>query len=248
MQFDAVKAIVDGVPNMTAEQGKIVYDFLLKIGAKNVLELGFAHGTGSCYMAAALQETGGKLLTIDRREAHDRKPSQAEQLAKCGLAGMVTPVFAHTSYTWELMKLIEQHTTDGKCEPFLDFVYIDGAHLWEPDGLAFFLVDKLLKVNGWILFDDLYWSLASSPSIKDADWVKALAQDEQDAPQVLRVFDLLVRQHPSYGNIQIVDWWGWAQKIDEQTPPNNPLAEIGATESFVGQVKRVLRPIVKGLR
>jgi hypothetical protein len=199
-------------------------------------------------MAAALQETGGKLLTIDRREAHDRKPSQAEQLAKCGLAGMVTPVFAHTSYTWELMKLIEQHTTDGKCEPFLDFVYIDGAHLWEPDGLAFFLVDKLLKVNGWILFDDLYWSLASSPSIKDADWVKALAQDEQDAPQVLRVFDLLVRQHPSYGNIQIVDWWGWAQKIDEQTPPNNPLAEIGATESFVGQVKRVLRPIVKGLR
>lgn len=247
MQFDAVKAIVDGVPNMTAQQGRIVYDFVLKTGAKNAMELGFAHGTGSCYMAAALQENGGRLFAIDNQSAHHRQPTQREQLEKCGLTGVVTSIYAHGSYTWELMKLIELHTRDGKCEPFLDFVYIDGAHLWEPDGLAFFLVDKLLKVNGWILFDDLYWSLAES-SLKNETWVKALAKDEQETPQVLRVFDLLVRQHPAYGNIQVSEWWGWAQKIDEQTPPDNPLAAIGATESISAQVKRFLRPLVKALR
>lgn len=247
MQFDAVKAIVDGVPNMTAEQGRIIYDFILHTGARNAMELGFAHGTGSCYMAAALQENGGRLIGIDNQSAHQRKPAQREQLEKCGLSGVVDSIFAHGSYTWELMKLIEEHSRDGRCEPFLDFVYIDGAHLWEPDGLAFFLVDKLLKVNGWVLFDDLYWSLAES-SLKEEPWVKALAKDEQETPQVLRVFDLLVRQHPSYGNIQVSEWWGWAQKIDEQTPPVNPLVAIGASEGIAAKAKRVLRPIIRKLK
>lgn len=41
---------------MTPEQGQIVYDFVKNSDIENILELGFAHGTSTCYMAAALDE------------------------------------------------------------------------------------------------------------------------------------------------------------------------------------------------
>ena len=247
MEFEAVRAVVDGVPNMTAEQGRTLYDLVRRTGAKQGMELGFAHGTGSCYMGAALQENGGKLIAIDNQTARDRRPSIGEQLEKTGLAEVVEPVFAARSYTWELMKLIEAHTTDGVCEPFLDICYIDGAHQWEPDGMAFFLVDKLLKVGGWLLFDDIHWKYAES-TVRDEDWVRVMPREEQETAQVERVFRLLVEQHPHYGNCRVVDWWGWAQKIGEEAPPSNVLDEMGIRKTLRGQAKDALRPAVHALR
>ncbi len=247
MQFEAVRDIVDGVPNMTPEQGRVVYDLLLRLDAKHALELGFAHGTGSCYMGAALQETGGSLLCIDREEARQRQPSLPEQVARCGLEEVLRPLYSAHSYTWELMRLIEEHTVDGRCAPFLDFCYIDGAHAWEPDGLAFFLVDKLLKVDGWILFDDIYWRYSES-SVADADWVQALPRDERDTAQVLKIFELLVKQHPNYADCRIVDWWGWARKVGEQSAASSLLDDLGVRQGALGRAKQALRPAVHAVR
>lgn len=247
MRFDDVKAMVDGVPNMDAKQGRTLYDFFIEKKVRHALELGFAHGTGSCYMAAALQETGGKLICIDNKSALKRTPAIHEQLAKTDLAEYVQPIFSDNSYTWELMKLIRQHTRDGRCEPFLDFCYIDGAHAWEPDGLAFFLVDKLLKVDGWILFDDIHWTFAES-TIAGEQWVRELPDDQRETPHIRLVFDLLVSQHPNYAQCQVVDWWGWARKVGAESLPDDCLARLGVQESTTGKIKRVLRPVVHAIR
>lgn len=247
MRSEDVSEIVDGVPSMDTKQGRTLYDFFIEKQVRNALELGFAHGTGSCYMAAALQETGGKLICIDNQSARNRTPSISEQLEKTGLADYVQPVFSDNSYTWELMKLIREHTKDGKCEPFLDFCYIDGAHAWEPDGLAFFLVDKLLKVDGWILFDDIFWTFAESSS-RNEDWVTALPEDQRTLPHINLVFDLLVQQHPNYAQCQIVDWWGWARKVGAESLPDECLARLGVQESASGKLKRALRPVLHAVR
>ena len=63
------------------------------------------------------------------------------------------------SYLWRLMKIIEQNS-----EPIYDFIFIDGGHDWYTTGYAFFLVDKLLKPGGYILFDDLDWTVYTSPT------------------------------------------------------------------------------------
>lgn len=47
---------------------------------------------------------------------------------------------SHDSYNWNLMRLLRDAP-----ELRFDYVYLDGAHTWETDGLAFFLCDMLLK-------------------------------------------------------------------------------------------------------
>ena len=107
------------------------------------------------------------------------------------------------------MKLIEENN-----EPIFDFCYIDGAHDWYVDGFAFFLVDKLLKPGGMIIFDDMNWCFASSPSLKNTTRVQRMTDDEKNTPHIKKIFDLLVKQHPDYHNFNMMynNQWGVAQK------------------------------------
>lgn len=230
VHFDTVAAAVEGVLHMTPQQGRTIYDFVLAQRPRRVLELGFAHGVSSCYIAAALEEAGGpgRLLTIDQKGALVRRPSIGELLARCGLEHRVKTIFADTSYTWELLRLLRRPKP-----PAFDFAFIDGAHTWDVDGFAFQLVDRMLRPGGWILFDDLDWSLASSPSLRDADWVRALPREQQQAAQVGQVFDLLVRTHREYTNFRVEDGWGWAQK--------RPARSGNPTEQPVGSPVRAAR-------
>jgi predicted O-methyltransferase YrrM len=209
MQLAEVSTRVANVPHMTRKQGRTIYEFVLRNKPSRILELGFAHGVSACYMAAALQELGGdrRILTIDTHHALEREPSIKELLDRCELGHLVTPIFADTSYTWELMRMLGEQP-----QPRFDFVYVDGAHRWDPDGFAFLLADRLLAPGSWVVFDDLDWTLASSPTLRDTDWVRELPEDQRNTAQVRKVFELLVRTHPDYGDFREQDGWAWARK------------------------------------
>lgn len=200
-------------PALTAaEAGRVLYDFVSGSDVEDVLELGFAHGTSTAYMAAALAEKGaGSVTTIDRVSALSREPNIHQVLEHLGLASRVRPLFATSSYNWELMRILERQTTGGVATPCFDFCFIDGAHTWEADGFAFLLVDKLLRHDRWVLFDDLHWSLAKSPSM-NIEKMQTLSDDELKTPQILQVFDLLVRPHPAYSEFVVTGSYGWAYK------------------------------------
>ncbi len=210
MRFDDILPILDNVPHMPPERGKLIYEFVIARKPRRVLELGFAHGTSTCYMAAALQENGGgSITTIDSVIAKERKPNIHELLGKTRLSDFVEAVFAERSYTWELMKLIERHTKDGQTEPQFDFVFIDGGHTWDSDGFSFLLADRLLKPGGWMLFDDFLWT----PSVcAGEDWVDALPAEERDVAHVEKIFNLLVIPHPDYDSFEFDGLWAWARK------------------------------------
>lgn len=213
MRFEEISEILKDIPNMGKNQGKILYDFIGKEKIKNILELGFFHGTSTCYMAAALsQNGGGKITSIDQLSAKKLVPNIFDLMNKTKFNRIINPIFAEKSYTWELMKIIEANTFNGRCREIFDFCFIDGAHLWEPDGLAFFLIEKVLKPGGWILFDDLNWTLSKSPALRDSELVKNMPFDEVNTPQIKKVFELLVIQHPNFKNFRILNSWGWAQK------------------------------------
>ena len=66
----ALASAVAGVPFMSPEQGRTVYDHVRGSGARDVLELGTAHGVGAAYMAQALEDAGtGHLTTVDHAGA-----------------------------------------------------------------------------------------------------------------------------------------------------------------------------------
>lgn len=209
MKFEDVDAAVVGTKFMSTRQGRTVYRFIVENKLARVLELGFAHGKSTCYLAAAADELGGDahVMTMDLATAIERKPNIHQLLDRCRLAARVTPVFAQTSYTWELMKLLERDP-----QPRFDFVYIDGGHTWDVTGFGFLLVDRLMASGGWVLFDDLDWTLAKSPSQMANPRIMKLPQEQLTTPQVRKVFELLVRTHPGYVDAYESEGLGWARK------------------------------------
>lgn len=217
MKLHAIQEIVRDVPFTDAYHGKQLYEFIRRTRPNLCLELGFAHGTSSCYIAAALEENGhGHLTTLDLRTAAERKPSIYDLMQLAQLNAFITPVFAETSYNWGLMHIIEQQTQDRHCEPLYDFCFIDGAHTWDTDGFSFFLVEKLLLPGGWILFDDLNLAF-DNPLLKDEPWLYQFTEEERQVCQVERVFSLLVRPNASIGRSFVDGNWGWAQKRSDSS-------------------------------
>jgi len=103
------------------------------------------------------------------------------------------------SYNWSLMKLLETHQ-----RPMFDYVFIDGAHTWGVDALAFFLVDKLLHVGGHVDFDDYTWSLGISPALNPKAFPATATMytpEQIEVPQVKKVVDLLVKRDARYVEI-----------------------------------------------
>jgi len=71
MKFEEVRRKVGAVPFISPEHGLELYDMILREQPEGILELGIAHGTATCYMAAALEETGrGKITAVDLKGRH----------------------------------------------------------------------------------------------------------------------------------------------------------------------------------
>lgn len=207
MKIDKVFNQVDGIPVMDYSQAKTITDFILQNQCRSVLELGFRHGVSTCYIAGALDELGGgNVTTIDLAVAQTFEPNIEQLLSKLGLEKYVSIYYEPSSYLWRLMKMLEESS-----EPLFDLCYIDGAHSWYADGFAFFLVDRLLKPNGWIILDDLDWTFADG--MPHDENVKKMPAEMSQTPQVRKIYELLVKPHPDYGNFIVRDHWAYAQKI-----------------------------------
>lgn len=223
MKFNLVQSKIAGIPYIEPQRAAVLYNFILDNQLKNCLELGFAYGVSSCYIAAALDEMGeGHLTAVDLKPAIEwQKPSIEELLAKTGLQRWVTIVRERTTYNWFLMKMIEQQTSGDKCEPIYDFCFIDGPKNWTIDSSAFFSVDKLLQVGGWILFDDYGWIYGDREKMYGIN-LDDMGEEERNIPHIKQIFHLLVKQNPNYADFIIEDeTWAWAHKVKHNsTTPN----------------------------
>lgn len=246
MRFEEIGAILKDIPWMTPQRGAALYNHVLTAKPEKCLDLGTGHGLSSCYMAAALQELGrGQVVTVDLLRSVERPPIVEEFLARSGLGDYVTVVREHTSYTWFLKKEVERLSDGLACRPDYDFCFVDGPKNWTIDGFAFFLVDKILKKGGWILFDGYSWSYSGSgKEVNDGISSRNFGPDEIKEPHVGLIFDLLVMQHPNFGEFRIEDdWWAWAKKVSAPRPK----LKLASDYSFGDIVKIALEKIVRRL-
>lgn len=236
MKFEEIVRHIGSVLYMPPERGKLIYEFILRTKPERALELGFAHGTSSCYIAAAMQENGrGHLLTIDNKFARERKPDINTLLHQTGLDDFVEPVFCNRSYTWELMKLLEKHTENGRTETVFDFVFIDGGHTWDSDGFSFLLTNRLLKPGGWVLFDDLLWT----PSTMQGEtWVDEMPEEERNVAHIGKVLSMFGVPNAYYGNVEFDGTWAWAQKKSGDTPPEDRTSIVKDIYSKTSRARR----------
>jgi len=159
-------------------------------GCSRYAEIGVYEGDTALGIAEVLGGRG-ELHLFD---FEDRTRAVAQRLRAAGHANVVEHPNSRRlldSYNWSLMQVLR--TSDG---PAFDYVFLDGAHTWAHDALAFLLVDRLLEPGGYIDFDDYVWTLRDSPSMNPRAFpeVRRLYSDEQIAErQVQLVVELLVR-------------------------------------------------------
>jgi predicted O-methyltransferase YrrM len=227
-----VRALVaDTGGGTSANRGEELYRFVKEHGFRDCLELGFYQGVGSVYIAAALESNGAGTLTgVDLAETAELKPGAVDLLERAGLSQRVNLVFEDGGYVWFLYRTLREQLRDDRIEPLYDFVFLDGAHTWDVDALAFASVDRLLKPGGWILFDDLDWHPADPDKYDVPDGTRSRAH-------VQDLWDTLVATDPTYDELRTDGSWGWARK----SPSGTPQVRTVVKRDLLGQVRELGR-------
>jgi Methyltransferase domain len=170
-------------------------DFLSTTQCRTIAEIGVERGATSKEILRWLNGAG----VLHLFDYDDRRKPVTDRLHRLGFSNFVFHGNSRTtldSYNWSLMKMLK----DGPI-PYFDYVYLDGAHTWGVDALAFLLIDKLLKPGGYIDFDDYDWTFASSPTVNPRVYPatrKEMTEEQMDTPQVKLIVDLLVRREGHY--------------------------------------------------
>lgn len=188
-----------------SKPNKLVVETVAKLVAQNasvrVAEVGIGIGATTLEVAKLLDNRG----EIHLFDFEGRCTQLARDLAGLGYRNVVSHENSRRhwdSYNWSMIKLIE-----SGAEKF-NFVYLDGSHLFERDACAFFLIDRLLKVGGYLLFDDYSWTLKKSKWLPERD--RFAPPDMIERPNIKMICDLLVDTDPRYRNIAPRELW---QKI-----------------------------------
>ncbi|HLF34717.1 MAG TPA: class I SAM-dependent methyltransferase [Cyclobacteriaceae bacterium] len=118
--------------NVPYQDGKVLYDLIVKNNYKSALEIGTSTGHSSIWIAWALSKTGGKLVTIEiNRERHEQA---LENLKKTGLSGYVDA------------RLADAHKLVKELKGPFDFVFSDADKDWYTQ--YFKDIDPKLTVGG----------------------------------------------------------------------------------------------------
>jgi predicted O-methyltransferase YrrM len=121
-----------GNANVPAVDGQTLHDIVLKNGYTRALEIGTSTGHSAVWIAWALSETGGKLITIDIHEGRHR-----QALENFEAAGLSNFIDARLGDAHEIVPALEG--------PF-DFVFSDADKGWNKNYLIAVL--PKLEVGG----------------------------------------------------------------------------------------------------
>ena len=104
------------------------------------------------------------------------------------------------SYSWNLAKVL----VEGNRK--FNLVYLDGAHTFIHDGLSVCLLKELIEKDGYLILDDLNWSLAKSPTCNPTvkpEIVDYYSQEQINACQIEMVKNIFLDTDKRYEAIEI---------------------------------------------
>lgn len=160
-----------------------------------IAEVGIHAGDTALELAKVADARGGALHVFDFQ---DKVNAFMELAGQHDLRHVVVPHGNSykwlDSYNWALGEMVETGVE-------LDYVYLDGAHSWAIDALAFVLTDLMLRPGGVMDLDDYGWSFATSSTMNPQVFpaiaeMYTPAQIEQSA--VVQIVDRLVRPSGRY--------------------------------------------------
>lgn len=127
-------------------EAQVLAAIILKHNCQQSLETGVANGISTLAITQAIARNQGHHYGIDPCQFSDHQGVALTLLAEHHLQQHFTLCEGPTHL--EAPKLLSQGKT-------FDFIFIDGMHKFDYKFLDFFYADKLLKVDGFLVFHDL---------------------------------------------------------------------------------------------
>lgn len=170
-----------------------------------VAEVGVGYGATSVEIVKRLREEDTFYSFQD--EVDELFEDLTEQdYCKCKLMPLGNSHTVYDSFCWNLGKqVIDPNNKDG----IFDLVYLDGAHSFLFSGLACALLKNLIRDGGVLIFDDLQWTYATSPSMNPKVNPKTLqrfTQEQIETPQVQMVVDAFMKNDSGWICERITNW------------------------------------------
>ncbi|MDQ3159458.1 MAG: class I SAM-dependent methyltransferase [Pseudomonadota bacterium] len=134
--------------NLPQSYAEALYGVVAKERPAVALEVGMAMGTSSLAMLTALQDIGGRLISIDPTQSTAWNGKGVAAVAKAGLSHLHDLV---EDYDYAALPRL---LADGTV---LDFAYIDGWHTFDYTLLDWWYIDRMLKPGGIVAFNDCSW-------------------------------------------------------------------------------------------
>ncbi len=186
MTPETVKAVTGDANWMSLGLATRLHDWLATWKPKRVVELGTLHGVSCCYFAAALQEWGGHITTVDLPASEQNHPHVDLLVKELGLEANVRIIRNEGGAIAQLREWfsVAQH-------PRIDLLYIDANHSWEATVHYWALGSRLVKPGGWVIFDDV---------------------GNDRYPQVAEAFERIACTDPAWHNAETWPNWGLIQK------------------------------------
>lgn len=128
------------------KEGEFIKDIITKYKLAKTIEIGCAYGISSLYICSSIQEFNNPKHTII-------DPFQKASVNNIGITNLKRAGFDFFEHIEELSELALPELL-SKGEKF-DFGFIDGFHTFDHTLIDFFYLNRLIKVGGVIIIDDV---------------------------------------------------------------------------------------------
>jgi predicted O-methyltransferase YrrM len=112
----------------------------------NSIEIGFAHGMSALAITEEVSKNNGKHLIIDKFEISNWNSIGLDIIEQAELSSFIE---YHEEYCYEILPKLYQNGRK------FDFAYIDSTKQLDWLLVNFFYIDRMLELNGVIVFDDV---------------------------------------------------------------------------------------------
>ena len=146
--------LLDGITQVSADQGLWLHQLCLKVRPKKTLEIGLGYGFSTLYFLAAISQN-----KVGHHTAVDPYQSRWHGI---GLANVVRVGMA-SSFRFIKDLSFPALVDLGRAGEEFDIIFIDGGHKFDDVLVDFTLASKLCPKDGYIVLDDLWM-----PSIRKA--------------------------------------------------------------------------------
>lgn len=132
---------------VSEEAGRFLQELILEVRPSVSLEIGLAFGVSALFICDALKQIGGKRhLVIDPDQEGGWRSIGLLNLERAGYRDLVT------CYHLPSHRALPRLEAEGIK---VDFAFIDGWHTFDHTLVDCFYVDKLLRVGGMLVLDDV---------------------------------------------------------------------------------------------